>query len=69
MIYIYTNFWAPILYNPLGSRSEQGRPEGPILRVDLKLPKNLVDYNFQKYSPKIQSTSSSSKIMYEKTVP
>ena len=31
-----------IYYNPLGSRSEQGRPEGPILRVGLKVLKEKV---------------------------
>ena len=36
---VYGLPWTPVhmygclYYNPLGSRSEQGRPEGPILRV------------------------------------
>ena len=32
----YLTFMGAYINNPLGSRSEQGRPEEPILRVDIK---------------------------------
>ena len=31
--HLYKHIYGCLFYNPLGSRSEQGRPEGPILRV------------------------------------
>ena len=44
-IYLHKFFGTYISYNPLGSRSEQGRPEGPILRVII-IYFNIIIYVF-----------------------
>ena len=50
--YLYTHMYGCLYYNPLGSRSEQGRPEGPILRVEIiawnQRQMKLKFLNFQK---------------------
>ena len=55
-----TFMYGSLYYNSLGSRSEQGRPEGPILRVYLKgniATQDLIGKDFAILNPPQKKTS------------